>query len=38
MTKGKSRSKKKKLLAAAGEVFTEKGFHEATVAEICARA
>lgn len=38
MTKGKSRSKKKKLLAAAGEVFLEKGFHEATVAEICARA
>ncbi len=34
----KSEAKKEKLLAAASEVFIEKGFRDATVAEICARA
>jgi len=34
----KSESTKEKLLAAAGDVFIEKGFRDATVAEICARA
>jgi len=34
----KSEAKREKLLAAAGEVFIEKGFRDATVAEICARA
>lgn len=38
MTTSKSKGKKEKLLTAAGEVFIEKGFREATVAEICARA
>lgn len=38
MTTSKSREKKEKLLTAAGEVFIEKGFREATVAEICAQA
>lgn len=38
MTKGRSRVTKQKLLAAAGEIFTEKGFRDTTVAEICARA
>lgn len=38
MTRKKSSAKKEKLLAAASEVFIEKGFRDATVAEICARA
>ncbi|MEW6672959.1 MAG: CerR family C-terminal domain-containing protein [Thermodesulfobacteriota bacterium] len=38
MTSKKSGTKKEKLLVAASEVFIEKGFREATVAEICARA
>ncbi len=38
MTTGKSKEKKQRLLAAAGDVFMEKGFRDATVAEICARA
>ncbi len=38
MSRKKSEAKKEKLLTAAGEVFIEKGFRDATVAEICARA
>lgn len=38
MARKKSEAKKEKLLAAAGDVFIEKGFRDATVAEICARA
>ncbi|HJV64622.1 MAG TPA: CerR family C-terminal domain-containing protein [Geomonas sp.] len=38
MATTKSDAKKEKLLAAAGDVFMEKGFRDATVAEICARA
>ncbi|MFZ1986280.1 MAG: CerR family C-terminal domain-containing protein [Desulfatitalea sp.] len=38
MTKKKTGGKKEKLLVAASEVFIEKGFREATVADICARA
>jgi len=38
MTRKKSEAKKEKLLSAASEVFIEKGFRDATVAEICARA
>lgn len=38
MSKHKVASKKEKLLTAAGEVFIEKGYRDATVAEICARA
>lgn len=38
MAMKKSEAKKDKLLAAASEAFIEKGFREATVAEICARA
>lgn len=38
MIRKKSEAKKEKLLAAASEVFIEKGFRDATVAEICARA
>ena len=38
MSRKKSDAKKDKLLASAGEVFIEKGFRDATVAEICARA
>lgn len=34
----KSEEKREKLLAVAGDVFIEKGFRDATVAEICARA
>ena len=34
----KSKSTREKLLAAAGDVFIEKGFRDATVAEICSRA
>lgn len=34
----KSETTREKLLAAAGDVFIEKGFRDATVAEICARA
>ena len=38
MNRKNSQEKKEKLLVAASEVFVEKGFREATVAEICARA
>lgn len=38
MVRKKSEAKKEKLLAVAGDVFIEKGFRDATVAEICARA
>lgn len=38
MTRKKSGVKKERLLAAASNVFIEKGFRDATVAEICARA
>ena len=38
MSRKRSGAKKEKLLAAAGDVFIEKGFRDATVAEICARA
>jgi TetR/AcrR family transcriptional regulator, regulator of cefoperazone and chloramphenicol sensitivity len=38
MSRKKSEAKKDKLLASAGAVFIEKGFRDATVAEICARA
>jgi AcrR family transcriptional regulator len=38
VTRKKSGVKKEKLLAAASNVFIEKGFRDATVAEICARA
>jgi len=38
MAMKKSAAKKEKLLTAAGDVFIEKGFRDATVAEICARA
>lgn len=38
MRRKKSDEKKEKLLAVAGDVFIEKGFRDATVAEICARA
>jgi len=34
----KSETKREKLLSAAGDVFIEKGFRDATVAEICSRA
>jgi len=34
----KSATTREKLLTAAGDVFIEKGFRDATVAEICARA
>jgi len=34
----KSEEKREKLLAVAGDVFIEKGFRDATVAEICAGA
>ncbi|HEY6872986.1 MAG TPA: CerR family C-terminal domain-containing protein [Geobacteraceae bacterium] len=38
MKRKRSGAKKEKLLAVAGDVFIEKGFRDATVAEICARA
>mgnify|MGYP000950566058 CR=1 FL=1 len=38
MTRKKSEAKKEKLLTVAGDVFIEKGFRDATVAEICSRA
>lgn len=38
MSRKKSEAKKEKLLTAASEVFVAKGFRDATVAEICARA
>lgn len=38
MTRKKSGATKEKLLVAASEVFIEKGFRDATVADICARA
>lgn len=38
MASKKSEAKKERLLTVAGEVFIEKGFRDATVAEICARA
>ena len=38
MPRKKSETKKEKLLAAASEVFIEKGFRDATLAEICAKA
>jgi AcrR family transcriptional regulator len=38
MSRKRSGAKKEKLLAAAGNVFIEKGYRDATVAEICARA
>ncbi|MDD2735331.1 MAG: CerR family C-terminal domain-containing protein [Desulfuromonadaceae bacterium] len=38
MIRKKSEAKKEKLLAVAGDVFIEKGFRDATVAEICLRA
>lgn len=38
MIRKKSEAKKEKLLAVAGDVFMEKGFRDATVAEICSRA
>lgn len=38
MGRKRSGAKKEKLLAVAGDVFIEKGFRDATVAEICARA
>jgi TetR/AcrR family transcriptional regulator, regulator of cefoperazone and chloramphenicol sensitivity len=38
MTRKKSEAKKEKLLAVAGDVFIEKGFRDATIAEICSRA
>ena len=38
MVRKKSEAKKEKLLAVAGDLFMEKGFRDATVAEICSRA
>lgn len=38
MVRKKSAIKKEKLLVAASDVFAEKGFRDATVAEICLRA
>ena len=38
MSSKKSARTREKLLTAASEVFVEKGFRDATVAEICARA
>jgi AcrR family transcriptional regulator len=38
MRRKSSGAKREKLLAAAGDLFIEKGFRDATVAEICARA
>lgn len=38
MTKQKSGDTREKLLTAASDVFVEKGFRDATVAEICKRA
>jgi len=38
MVRKKSDIKKDKLLVAASDVFAEKGFRDATVAEICSRA
>jgi len=38
MIRKKSEAKKEKLLAVAGDVFIEKSFRDATVAEICSRA
>ncbi|MSM41598.1 MAG: DUF1956 domain-containing protein [Geobacter sp.] len=38
MTRKRSVATKEKLLAAASDVFLEKGYRDATVAEICARA
>lgn len=38
MSRKKSGGTREKLLAAAGDVFIEKGFRDATVAEICSRA
>lgn len=38
MSSKKSARTREKLLTAAGDVFVEKGFRDATVAEICARA
>jgi AcrR family transcriptional regulator len=38
MSRKSSGAKKEKLLAVASDVFIEKGFRDATVAEICARA
>jgi len=38
MIRKKSEAKKERLLAVAGDVFIEKGFRDATVAEICSRA
>ncbi len=35
MSTNKAQTKKERLLEAAGQVFVEKGFREATVAEIC---
>lgn len=38
MSRKKSEAKKERMLAVAGDVFIEKGFRDATVAEICSRA
>lgn len=38
MQRKRTGTAKEKLLAVAGDVFIEKGFRDATVAEICARA
>ena len=38
MVRKKTEAKKERLLAVAGDVFIEKGFRDATVAEICSRA
>ena len=38
MSSKKSARTRERLLSAAGDVFVEKGFRDATVAEICARA
>lgn len=38
MSRKRSGPTREKLLTAAGDVFIEKGFRDATVAEICARA
>jgi len=38
MKRKRSVAKKERLLEVAGDVFIEKGFRDATVAEICARA
>jgi len=38
MARKKSEATRERLLAAAGEVFIEKGYRDATVGEICSRA